>query len=291
MPFFGGSPQRNQIIPIEDHLKITGKLESDLEGLNRAYQNLETEYRNALINNKKLSGEKEMLKEKYTAYKVAAVDHMKRAQERIRLDKATNERLLKNLVAANTEIEDLQMVEYNYQEEIARLNSTVDDVTFDLRTEKERGRKETAQLHTQIKTISEMNDKFRQMLVPVSEKQISDGEVVQKFTALRSSILAFVRRTWTLEFRAGIDIRTLPKGHREFFQSSIPPSYDRLRYVVSVFLYQVIFEAPNYFLGDDHQRFEGHLQNLERHLFKISPNGNYKAPWPGKSCPYVSTNT
>lgn len=256
--------------------------------LRQAHQNLETEHRGIVMDNKQLASEKKTISEKYEANKRDNRKVVKVLADKLKSANTANEDLRRDYMAAqrqirsltnevNTAKENLETSEQLAQDEIARLSSVADSVNLDLQAEREKYRTETAHLHAQINTISEMNDRFRQMLIPVPENQISDCDVAHKFTTLRSSILAFVRRIWTLKMRAEIDVQSLPRGHREFFQSSIPRSYDRLRYVVSAFLYHGIFEAPNYFLGDEHKKFDDQLREVERHLFKISPRGDYKA--------------
>lgn len=261
------------------------KHEHDMAQLRQKYENLKTEHSEVVMRNEKLASEKEAVIEKYDMKKTESRKAIKDLENRLKHANAAREQLQEQYTADRSQImsltndvdtarENLQAYEQLSQDEIACLRSELEFVKLNLQDEREKARKEIAHLHDQIRSSNEKSEKYRQMLIPASEKQVMDADVVHKFTSLRSRILALVRQTWALKRRPDVDFQLLPPSHQGFFLSRIPGSYDRLRYVVSVFLYNGIFEAPNYFLQDDQQSFEDRLQQLERHLFDISPNGN-----------------
>lgn len=261
--------------------------------LRQAHENLKTEHNDLVVRNQQLASDNEAVIEKYNTKKRDYRKTVQSLNDDLKCATAECGQLKRQHTADRSQImsltndvdtarENLQTSEQLSQDEIARLHSELDSVKLDLQAEREKARKEIAQLHVQIRASNERSEKYRQMLIPASEKQVMDADLVHKFTSLRSRILALVRQTWALKPRPDVEFRRLPPSHQEFFLSRIPGSYDRLRYVVSAFLYQGIFEAPSYFLRNDHHSFEDHLQKLERHLFDISPNGNSKSPtaWP-----------
>ncbi|KAL1866882.1 hypothetical protein Daus18300_006585 [Diaporthe australafricana] len=175
-----------------------------------------------------------------------------------------------NIIASrDAELNSIKAVKAKLE---AELNS-VSLVKAKLEAENQAAQKENANLHRQIGAVNDVNAKLRQMLVPPSEKQVIDADVVSKFTRFRSSILALVRRTWTLKLRQEVDVEALSVTQRFVF-SGFPINYDRLRCVVFTLLDLAILNSRNYFLGQNFEELENCMRRAETQLLNGSPEEN-----------------
>lgn len=145
-----------------------------------------------------------------------------------------------------------------------------------LETKQEDHRKEVAQYKAHISNLTQSKDRLRQMIVPISEKDVPDSAAMSKFGTLCSSILALVRQTWTTEVRGDFDLRRLSGYQREFFRSQLPPSYDRIRSLVFQIMHSTILSSQGYFLGGDYERLEQHIRSVEKDLSSSLSGGKYK---------------
>lgn len=166
----------------------------------------------------------------------------------------------------------LQQENQDHVEEIKRSMESCEAMRKIHEAEKQGHLETIAQLNDQIKTLTSTSDQLRQMLVPVTEKQVSDSDIVSKFTSLRSGIRGLVRQTWKLALKEEFEPRLMAENQRGFF-TSFPVSYDRLRFLVSDAIRIIIFDSQNYFLGDSFQELERRIQKVERELARTMPKG------------------
>lgn len=287
-PFGRGSSQRPHVTNTDQQVSPSSKLEEDFVTLQKTCATLKKDGRDAAIENNqlrsKLKNAEEQLEKTEKLGRKKSQDHqvdIKSAKARNAMLRGDLETAENTIVRLQAEIdaadEKFQTSEIAAAGEISRLTSDVDIANEELFEEKSAARKEIARLQSQIKLLNEKNDKFRQMLVPVSEKQVPDAEVVRKFTALRSHIMGFVRRTWSLKFRNDVDVGAFSEAQHIVFVSCGLGSYDRLRYLVFIFIYHRIFDSKNYFLKDGFESLEEHLQKGEKSLIKKSSEGKYKS--------------
>ncbi|KAI7775463.1 hypothetical protein LA080_006795 [Diaporthe eres] len=280
-PFARGSPQRPHAMNTDQQVNTHNKLEEDFVALQKTCETLEKVRKDAVNENKqlhsKLKNAEAQLALKKARDQQIDIKSVKARNSMLRNDLGIAENNIARLQAAiHTAEEKFQTAEIAAAEKISRLTSDVDTVNEELFKEKSAARNEISQLQSQIKLLNEKNDKFRQMIIPVSEKQVLDVEVMQKFTSLRSSIIALVRRTWTLKLRHDINVRDFSNGQHYIFKSGDLSSYDRLRYVVFHFIYQGVFNAKNFFLKDGFEHLENYLQKVENGLCETSPVENRK---------------
>lgn len=255
--------------------------------LQKTCEALEKDGRNASIEIKQLRSRLQNAEDQLENTKSLARKEVQGHQNDIKSIKACNGRLRSDLETAENKIvglqaeihtadEKFQTSEISAAEEISRLTTDVDMVNEELFKEKNSARKEIAQLQSQIKLLNEKNDKFRQILIPVSEKQVLDAEVVQRFTSLRTSMLALVRRTWKPAFRDDADVISLSQDQIHVFKFGGMCDYDRLRYAVFHFIHDRIIGNRNYFLENGFEETEKRLQLVEQELFEKSPVGEQK---------------
>lgn len=120
---------------------------------------------------------------------------------------------------------------------------------------------------------------LRQMLIPPSEDQVSDTEVIQKFISLRSLIFRLVRTTWAKKFRDDIDERNLSEGQVTFARSYIGKDamwkslYHRIRYFIFYQLCMSVLDRRLYGLAKDFRRLDQQLEAIEIYLWEGLPEG------------------
>lgn len=168
-----------------------------------------------------------------------------------------------------------------------RMASRFNDVSQQLAAEKHNSAQKLAQLHHQNKILEDKirilqdkntnlhdkNDTLRQMVVPVSEKQVLDADVMQKFTALRASIVGLVRQTWIPELKDDCDSLGLSLLQGDLITTDLPLTYDRLRYMVFFFIHASVFDTQSYFLGHPFENVEQLFRRVEKELNNFSPRG------------------
>jgi hypothetical protein len=145
-----------------------------------------------------------------------------------------------------------------------------------MENEKQGHDEKIARLEHEIRTLTRTSDQLRQMLVPVSEKQVLDADVVSRFTSLRMSILGLVRQTWKTTPTEGLDFMQLSDSQQRFFGSDLPLTYERLRHIVSHGICQFILCRQAYFLGGGFAGLEEGVRRVERELYRISTGGKYQ---------------
>lgn len=120
---------------------------------------------------------------------------------------------------------------------------------------------------------------LRAMLIPVSETQLSDGEVVNKFTSLRSQILKFVKSTWRRDkFKPDLNLTNYQMGvFSPFMEGRVDMKYldNRIRGVVFDILHGYILGRRSYALGGELTHFEKQVGDFEEWMWKTLPAGNY----------------
>ncbi|KAG8162544.1 hypothetical protein KVR01_008309 [Diaporthe batatas] len=152
------------------------------------------------------------------------------------------------------------------QEEYQALSAHAAALHKDLESEKQDHRKDVSRLEDQIRTLTRTSDQLRQMLVPVSEKQTHDMDVIAKFNTLNKSIIGLTRQTWKTAFKPGVDFRRMSGPQQHLLGPSIPISYDRLQSLVFMGIDECIFGPQQYFLGRRFREMEEHIQEVEKDL-------------------------
>lgn len=286
-PLSRGSPQKPPSANTEQHVKTRSKLEEENMVLQNTCETLRKDHSAAIIEIKRLGSKIEMAEEHHQATKNVARKKFENLENDIKSAKELKERILRRWKAAKNENIHLESeletanaklhgAENAANKDIAFLTAKIDATEQELFAEKRNAHEDITQLQGQIKLLTEKNDKFRQMLIPVSEKQILDADVVQKFRYLRSSMLALVRRTWSLKMRDDFDLRSLSRDQHIIFRPDGTTDYDRLRYAVFHFIHQRIIGTHNYFLDNGFEKCESGLRQVEKELVEKSPTGKHK---------------
>lgn len=286
-PLSRGSPQRPHPANNEQHDKTRSKFEEENMVLQNMCEKLRKDHSAAIIEIKRLGSKIELAEEQHKATKMVSRKKVEQLENGIKSTKELNEKILRRWKTAKgeklhleSELEtanaNLHGVENAANKEIAFLTAKIEATEQELFAEKSNAHKDITQLQGQIKLLTEKNDKFRQMLIPVSEDQILDADVVQKFRYLRSSMLALVRRTWSLKMRDDFDLSSLSKDQHIIFKPVGTTDYDRLRYAVFYFIHQRIIGTHNYFLENGFEKCESGLRQVEKELVEKSPTGKRK---------------
>lgn len=205
------------------------------------------------------------------------IDALRKANEGLEEEKEKAEKKNQRLRNERKSFSDANEKLLHRNEEAEKLNESLVTQLQALTAEKEDHRKVIAQLKSQINDLTHDKNRFRQMIVPVSEKQVPDSDVGQKFIILRSSILRLVRQTWTTAIRDNVELRRLPGHQRDFFGSQLPLSYDRIRSVVFEIIHGMILGSQCYFLGEGFNKLEQHVRTVEKDLNLNSSEGKYKS--------------
>lgn len=268
----------------EQHVQDPRELEENIRALQETCARLRQGRKDALNRNGQLVCKLQNEEREHEATKAAAQQERERLESKLKSARASNDNIrrdLKDAESKNTRLrseihsakERFETAQNNALEDMSRLASEADIAKQELFDQTNSAGKKIAQLQSQIELLNEKNDKFRQMLIPVSEKQVPDAEVVQKFISLRSSMLALVRRTWKLAFRDDVDILSLSRDQIYIFKASGTCDYDRLRYAVFHFIYHRILGTQNYFLENGLEETEQRLQLVEKELVEKSSAG------------------
>lgn len=213
---------------------------------------------------------------------LAEVDALRKRNDDLEKEKTKVERKNDRLKDAHQSLfqtnAQLQRQNKNAEKENEVLRNRGDDLTRRLEERKEDHRKEIAQLKSQIYDITRTRDLFRQMIVPVSEKQVPDFDVISKFGNLRSSIHELLRQTWTTELKEDVDFRQLSPIQQDFFGSKLPLSYDRLRSLVFRIIEPTVLRSRNYFLGKGFEEFEQRIRDVDEFLHQNMSKGKSEIP-------------
>lgn len=150
-----------------------------------------------------------------------------------------------------------------------KLNINVNAARHDLNHERAKNEK-----------LKERMASLRQMLVPPPEIQISDTEVIQRFTGLRSLILRLVKTTWTKKLRDNISESDLSEGQRTFVRPYAGKDamwkslHNRIRYFVFYQLCKFILGQRIYGLVNDYRMLDEGLGAIETYIWEQLPKGN-----------------
>lgn len=144
----------------------------------------------------------------------------------------------------------------------------------------ENTRHELAQERLKSAELERKTADLRSMLIPASETQLSDSEVIAKFSLLQSHILRFVKTvTRSHDFKKARVMETTEEQTRilsPFASGKINMRYldDRLRGVVFSILDDQIFSVRHYSLGQKDTRLGNILCKAESYLREKLPKGN-----------------
>jgi hypothetical protein len=200
---------------------------------------------------------------------------LRASQTRVILQQRTIDTLQAKIVPAQEDIQVLHGWHRDGQKEHEALKNEYKSLGQHLAREKHEHRNHIAELEEQVHELAKNNVRLREIILSASEKQIPDADVVSKYTRLCQSIIGLVRLTWKPEIKAEFDLKKLSGHQREFFESRIPLSYNRLRSVVFQMVDVHILSPPNYFLKEPFWRLEESLRKAERHLSSDLSDGEY----------------
>lgn len=123
---------------------------------------------------------------------------------------------------------------------------------------------------------------LRSMLIPANETQLSDGEVVSKFTSLRSQILKLVKTTWRRDrFKSNFKITASHERIlRPYIDGKVSMKYldNWLRGVVFFHLKAYIFDLRTFSLAGKNVGLDDGLGKFETLMWEELPRGNHIHP-------------
>lgn len=142
-------------------------------------------------------------------------------------------------------------------------------------------RRELGQERTKTADLESKTASLRSMLIPTSKAQLSDAEVVGKFTALRSQILALVKSTWRQQFRNHVQATELRERiFNPFREGKVEMRYlhNCLRSLVFEVIHCRILDVRHYALGEDFGKVDKALGEVESFMWKNLPECNRMPP-------------
>lgn len=155
------------------------------------------------------------------------------------------------------------------------LNADLDSVTAEYDDiQRQLAQERAKNLDLENKTVH-----LRSMLIPATESQLSDSEVVAKFTSLRSQILKLVKTAWS---RNLVQRRSLSEEQTEvlspFYKNDVSFKYldNRLQSVVFSILEERVFGARHYATNPDHAILNANLGRVEALLWHKISKGNFE---------------
>lgn len=155
------------------------------------------------------------------------------------------------------------------QQQIEKLDAYVNAANGDLSHERAKNER-----------LGERMASLRQMLVPPPNDQVSDDEVVQKFSALRSQIFRLVKMTWAKGLRDHIEERNLSDEQRAYLQTIFSGHtqwnrfYPRLHCHVFRYLASATFGRRHYGLTNEANGLDQRLEEVETYMWNYLPGGN-----------------
>ena len=197
----------------------------------------------------------------------------------------------------NPEMQNLQEIIHHLQDQNLQLGRANEILQSEISTARQKVEKLNAQCsvanhdlcHERAKNeeLGERMASLRQMLVPPPEVQVSDSEVVQRFTALRSLIFRLVKATWAKGLKDNISERELSDEQHQFFGGSYGNNaqwkslHNYLRYFIFLRLHRSTLSGRQYALRHDCKTFDRRLGSIETWMWDNLPEGN-TAPLPPK---------
>lgn len=134
-------------------------------------------------------------------------------------------------------------------------------------------------LRAEKSELTENLNRLRQMLVPASENHISDSEIIQKFTNLRSQIQGLVRQTWNMKLKQEMGFHA-SEAQKRFFGGLWTGDdvhwkcpYERLRCAVFTHLDDYIFDSRSYFLKPEFAALDDALGISEKDMWNSCSTG------------------
>lgn len=169
---------------------------------------------------------------------------------------------------------------FDLQQEIKSLQDSLDKLRYDnlslgeecssLKTLQDDFRRKLAQERVKSAELERKADSLRSLLIPKVETQLSDGEIVAKFTSLRSQILKLVKTAWSRNIVHNAEVsEQQQKILRPFFvDRKVDMRYidDRLRGVVFDILHEHIFSIRHYPVDAKYSCLGETLRNVEEYM-------------------------
>lgn len=182
------------------------------------------------------------------------------------------------LLAENSELQQKIKSLHNTLGKLQHHNSYLKEVCSSSKELQEKFRCELAQERLKSAELETKTAKLRSMLIPANETQLSDGEVLTKFTTLRSHILKLVKTTGLRDFDPN-QWYISEQQHRilsPFAEGKVNMRYidNRLRGVVFSILTKHIFSVRHYPVEAKHEHLGEALRNAESYMFNMLPKGN-----------------
>lgn len=186
--------------------------------------------------------------------------------------------IVETLLAENSkhlnEIEHLR----SSQGKLEQRNSSLSAELMSSKSEHETIRRQLAEERAKNMELESKTVHLRSMLIPATETQLSDGEVVAKFTALRAQILKLVMSAWSRKWDEATNKNVTDhqfKIFSPFANGGVNMKYldNRLRGVVFSILNDQIFSTRHYATDSKHAPLNQRLGDVERLLWQNIPRG------------------
>lgn len=211
-----------------------------------------------------------------------ANDSLQRKVQEVQKIQEKNDSLKAQLTASHRSFYEIQR-----QKEIlnTQLSASKDETHVSrqqyesLNTEVQRTRRELSVERATNKDLREGMAKLRLMLVPSSESQISDSDIISKFTALRSLTLRLVKGTWSMRFKNDIDMRRWSDWQRNVFgpfadqTSHWQTLHNKLRSLIFDFIGIYVLNCRHYYLKHNCIRLDKVLGDAEDYICDSLPEG------------------
>ncbi|ROV88753.1 hypothetical protein VMCG_10061 [Cytospora schulzeri] len=167
----------------------------------------------------------------------------------------------------------LQQENQSLRGEVSATRQQNQKLTTDITT----SRRDLSQERAKNQELTDRMTSLRQMLVPPPEDQISDTEIIQRFTALRSLIFRLVRSTWDRKLKDDVGERDVSEGQCTFFgtitnkNANWKTLYNRLRYFVFYKLSDLVLGRRLYGLGKSCKGLDKELEAMEFYMWDKIP--------------------
>ncbi|KAJ4387859.1 hypothetical protein N0V93_008462 [Gnomoniopsis smithogilvyi] len=168
------------------------------------------------------------------------------------------------------------------QQQIATLEGTKDSLWSEYCSLKDQYDSTLSELAEEKVKIAELESKtqtLRAMLIPANETQLSDGEVIGRFTSLHSQILKLVKTTWRRDvLKPGVRLTDeQAKLLGPYIDGKVDVKYldNRLRRVIFIYVKTRILNARTYALGEGLTRWDEQLGDFEDLMWKKLPKDHH----------------
>lgn len=172
--------------------------------------------------------------------------------------------------------EDLQKANSSLQSQV----STTQEQNKCLVAQVNTARQELSYERTKNEEQRERMASLRQMLVPATEDQVSDTEIMQRFTALRSLVFRLVKGTWSMKFKDKLRDSDVSDNQHSFFAPFVGGDpkwktlHNHLRHFIFNHLCLSALDRRRYFLHENCKWLDEQLETTETNMWDSLPKGN-----------------